>query len=432
MLLKWMGKTWLVNSIVIFLLFTFCFYYYNTLDHIPFHPDESTYIYMSSDFKQLLSDPRGMAYSPGSLTDIKQHYRLIDPPLTRYWIGAALSIAGIDNLKVDWNWSLNWQANLERGALPDRHLLIVSRVAVSSFFLLALYAIFRTGLLVHNTLTGLLSIILLGTNALVLLHTRRAMEEALLLPAVCLSIWSFSSINRRPWAAGLAVMMAINVKLSSLPLYMIGIAAIFLLNHVQPINLSKRFLNLLIFTVVILAGTYLLNPIAWSEPWAVLQQAVIERNDLVHAQLASLQQINPDLALTAPMKRVAGLLTHTFFSFPAALDIGNYHAELASAIEAYDSTFGTALLRGITGGLITFFMTTFGSLLMLIRLLKKKQFSYSYRFVILVGFALFIAAMSITVSLPFQRYVIPLLPFVVLLSSFGISQVIQPDIKAPA
>ena len=387
---------------------------------------------MSSDLKQLLSDPLSLAYDQDLQSDVLQHYRLVDPPLTRYWIGAALSLAGIDPVQADWNWSLSWQENVEMGALPDSRMLLVSRLAVSSLFLLALFAIYRSGVLLHNQITGLLSIIFLAGNALVLLHTRRAMEEALLLPAVCLSIWSFSSINRRPWLAGLAVLMAINVKLSALPLFLIGVMAIFLLDHHQKVVPTKRLVNFAIFSVIILVGTLILNPVAWSNPWMVIQAAISERSELIRNQLANLGAVDPDLVLDSPLKRLAGLITHSFFSYPAALDIGNYRDELSVAINAYSASYGTRILRGLTGGLVTLFLTLFGSLLMLVRVIKQKPFFSSYRFIVLTGFGIFVAAMTATVTLPFQRYVIPLLPFICLISAWGISQVLVPDKKAPA
>jgi 4-amino-4-deoxy-L-arabinose transferase-like glycosyltransferase len=432
MLGKWTGKSWLVNLFVGLLIILFGILYYGTLIRVPFHPDESTYIYMSSDFKQFLEKPGVLAYNPALQRDDKQRYRLIDPPLTRYWIGAALSVSGIDSLAEDWDWTLSWEKNLARGAFPDEKTLAVSRLSVSSLYLVALFAIFRSGSLLHGKLTGIMAIIFMGTNALVLLHTRRAMEEALLLPAVCLCLWSFFYINKRPWAAGLVVLMAINVKWSCLPLYLIGVLAIFLLDDHRFKKLSTSFVNLAIFTAVIAAGSYLLNPVAWADPWVAIRQAMVERGDLVRAQLASLQQIDPGLALTSPAKRLAGLLTHTFFSYPTALDIGNYRVELSSDIDAYTTSFGTTLFRGFIPGLISLSLTLFGGLLMLLRVLKTKGQPVPYRVVILAGACIFIISMIAVISLPFQRYVIPILPFVVLLSSFGISQVILPDKKAPA
>jgi hypothetical protein len=426
---KWMNHSRLMNFGALILILLFGSYYYLTLIQVPFHPDESTYIYMSGDFERFLSQPLGMIHDQGRSQDPQQHYRLVDPPLTRYWIGAALAITGIEPLKQDWDWSSSWQANIEMGALPADELLLVSRLAVSSLFLLGLYAIYRTGILLHNRLTGLLAVILLASNSLVLLHTRRSMEEALLLPAMCLSIWSISSINRRPWLAGLAVLMAINIKLSALPLFFIGVLAIFLLDSYQTIRPSKRFINLFILTAVILAGTYILNPVAWADPWLVLKLSISERSQLILNQMASLRSINPDLVLDTPIKRLAGLITHAFFSYPASLDVGNYRQELSVAIDTYDATAGTRFLRGISGGILTLILTLFGSLLMLVRVMKQKPFYASFQFLTITGLVVFVTAMTIAISLPFQRYVLPVLPYLCLISGWGISQVVQPDKK---
>ena len=142
----------------------------------------------------------------------------------------------------------------------------------------------------------------------------------------------------------------------------------------------------------------------------VIQVAISERSELVFNQLANLALIAPDLVLDSPLKRLAGLITHSFFSYPAALDIGNYRDDLSIAINAYNTSFGTSLLRGFAGGLVSFILALFGSLLMLVRIIKQKPFYRSYRFVVLAGCGFFVAAMTATISLPFQRYVLPLLP----------------------
>ena len=40
----------------------FCWLAFSGLGSIPFHPDESTQLYMSADFDLLLSDPQAMAW----------------------------------------------------------------------------------------------------------------------------------------------------------------------------------------------------------------------------------------------------------------------------------------------------------------------------------------------------------------------------------
>lgn len=406
-------------------------YYYATLTQVPFHPDEATYNFMSNDFKKLFTQPLSMQYQSDTQSDIIQHYRLVDPALNRYVIGTALAIARISPLAVDWDWTVSWQENQDNGALPGERMLMISRLAVSIFFLFSLVFIYKTGTSLHSPLTGLLAVILLGTNALILLHTRRAMQEALLIPAICLSLWSFIGINRRPWLAGLAVMLAFNAKYSAAPLMIIGGIAIFILDNYHSVLLRKRIINILVFSLLILAGTFILNPVLWADPLNVLRIAINERSILVSSQVTALQNIDPAYALTSLDNRVAGLITHLFFSRPAALDIGNYLDVLNPSIEKYLSIPGTTLMRGPIGGLVFFFLTVFGFIMMLTRLILKRDTAEFFRSVFLLGFVILFIALSVTVTLPFQRYVLPLLPFTSLLSAYGLSQIVLPNKKAP-
>ena len=50
---------------------------------VPFHPDEATYLYMSSDVDALLTRPASLAWTPASPDDPKLTYRLLSAPLTR-------------------------------------------------------------------------------------------------------------------------------------------------------------------------------------------------------------------------------------------------------------------------------------------------------------------------------------------------------------
>ncbi|MBN2256534.1 MAG: hypothetical protein JW704_01765 [Anaerolineaceae bacterium] len=406
-------------------------YYYATINKVPFHPDESTYIYMSNDIYQTFSDPRSVQYTDRAPDDIKQHYRLVDPALLRYVIGAGLAITGKTPLPVDWNWSLNWQENINQGALPDERELMISRIAVSFFFLLGLLLIYKTGTYLQNSLTGLLAVIMLGVNALILLHTRRAMPEAILFPALCFTLWSFIHINRFSWLSGLAVLIAVNAKLSAAPLILMGMIAIFILDRDHFISVRKRCINFLVFISFILIGTYILNPVLWADPLRVFQLAFNERAELVNAQIQTLQQLNPAYALTSLDKRVASLIAHLFFSYPAALDTGNYLENLKPSIDMYFSIPGTTLMRGLLGGLICFILAVFGFFLMIVRTIQKKGTAIMFQILFLLGCIMQFSAMSITIPLPFQRYVIPLLPFTCLISAYGLGQVLLPEKKAP-
>ena len=54
---------------------------------VPFHPDESTYLYMSSDFEVLFEKPASLAWNSAQENNPRQLYRLLNPPLTHYVLG---------------------------------------------------------------------------------------------------------------------------------------------------------------------------------------------------------------------------------------------------------------------------------------------------------------------------------------------------------
>ena len=99
---------------------------------VPFHPDESTQLYMSGDLDQLLTDPFELAFNPNAVGDLKQHYRLIDAPLTRYILGFGRTIGGFAALHADWDWSKTWTENVQIGALPSEDLLYAGRTSAQN------------------------------------------------------------------------------------------------------------------------------------------------------------------------------------------------------------------------------------------------------------------------------------------------------------
>jgi len=165
---------------------------------VPFHPDESTYLFMSQDFNEIFSDPSSLAWSPYQTVDLRTHYRLIDPPLTRYLLGFSRYLVGLKAIKVDWDWAATWEENESAGALPDPMLLNVSRIMMTMLLPFNMLLLYLIGKRIQSPLTGLLAAILFGLNPLALLHGRRAMAEGLMIFGVLLSVWSFLKLNNKP------------------------------------------------------------------------------------------------------------------------------------------------------------------------------------------------------------------------------------------
>jgi len=164
-------------------------HYFAGIASTPFHPDESTQLFMSSDFKTLLTAPTALAWDPVTDDSAAQRYRLIDAPLTRYLVGFGLMIVGNNPPKSDWDWSADWQENQARGSLTDAGVLLGGRITLSLLFPMTLYFVYLVLTRFFGRSAGLFGMFLYGTNALVLLHTRRIMAEPALVQP-----------SRSPWS----------------------------------------------------------------------------------------------------------------------------------------------------------------------------------------------------------------------------------------
>ena len=195
------------------------------LKDIPFHPDEASYLYMSSDLERLLQQPLSLAYDPANSADPRQEMRARDAPLTRYLLGLGRAALRQPALPADWDWSQTWEANRLAGALPDSRLLFAGRLAAALLLPFSVLFLYLTGKRIGGTLCGFTAGLLLLTNALVLLHARRAMGEAGLLFSVCLAAYCFLRADRHAWLAGLAAALAFSAKQSGLALFPAGLLA---------------------------------------------------------------------------------------------------------------------------------------------------------------------------------------------------------------
>lgn len=382
---------------------------------VPFHPDESTQLFMSQDLELLLTQPQALFWRSEVQTDLRQRYRTLDPPLTRYLLGAARLLRGLPPLPEDWDWSLSWAENEQRGALPAADLLLTGRFAVTLCLPFSLWLIARTASALGGSISGWLAAILLGLNALVLLHTRRAMAEAALLMGTCLTMWSLLSANRRPWLVGLAAALAFNAKYSTFPLAAIGLLAV-LWEAKPPDRLRSALLYLLVFAILTLS----LNPFLWGQPMPALSAAWHNRQELLARQVASTTILAPEQVLDTPWERLGVLLLNLYLMPPAFAEVGNYLEQTAAAEAAYRLVPWHNLFRGLAGGAM---LLTLGILGLIFTLREHSRMSPQRRHLsALLTLATLAQAAGLiaTIPLPWQRYVIPMVPFSILWAAIGL------------
>lgn len=83
---------------------TISVFYLAGLGTVPFHPDESTQIFMSADLERFFENPADLFWQPHQINEQRQRYRLLGAPLPRYVIGFGRLVAGrLAPLPTNWD-----------------------------------------------------------------------------------------------------------------------------------------------------------------------------------------------------------------------------------------------------------------------------------------------------------------------------------------
>lgn len=396
------------------------------LSAIPFHPDESTQIYMSSDVEFIFSNLDDVLWRPEKEGDLRQHYRAVDAPLTRTLIGISRWFYGIPSLPADWDWSKTWHENDISGALPSNAMLTVSRLSLAFLFPFSLALMYLLGKSIHNHATGWLALFLFAGNALILLHTRRAMAESSLIFFELLTLFILLKTPHRPCLAAIPLAFAINAKHSNIVLIPLGLAMTFwfcIANRQKPWRLIK---NLTVFILLLAAIHYLLNPYLWHDPFRALQASLTGRQELVQRQADMLAQVAPDMILDTFPKRAGNLVYHLYFAQPAIADVGNYLLQTSASEAEYLSSPLNNFLRDPISASLLLFLSLAGFFLLIFRVIKPREPDQRIAGVVLLaGCTLQIGSIILFIPLPFQRYIIPLVPFTCLFSALALTSFTQ-------
>lgn len=392
-------------------------FFYVTAATVPFHPDEATQIFMSADINQLWDNPEAVFYSANPTEPLRQHYRLVDAPLTRYFVGFSLAVFGEPLLANDWDWSKTWEENSVAGALPSQSQLLAARFFPFLTFPLMLYLAYLFGRQTLSNWASLVLVILVGINSLVLLHTRRAMAESFLLLGCFLLLLLLTRPKISPWLLGLAAAFTINAKQSAIGFIPI-IIFVFLLQ--TKMSWKQRFIQITKFSFILLVTTYLLNPIIWKEPVTAIQASIQERSTLSSNQIAAFFQFMPDRVLNDPIKKFAGLIGNLFFTPPAIQDVGNYTQSLEQNTEKYLSNPLNTLTRTPAAAMLLLALSLVGAGFAALTL-RTKQLTPPL--IVLMACVSQVAAILIGLQLPFQRYVIPIVPYMAWFAAYSIEAI---------
>lgn len=394
-------------------------FYVSGTASVPFHPDETSLLYESRDFETWITQPWNLVWRPGGSPDDPSNYRALNAPLPKYVLAVGRRLAGYgpDVVSTDWNWNLSWETNAAAGALPPPGLLLGARLASALLLPLTLLSIYLAAIEADGRASGLLAVLLMGTNALVLLHGRRAMAEGTLLVGVALAMWGIAVAGRRPWLTGLAIAVAFSAKQSAAPLFLVGLGAV--LWPRLKFRLAPRWKGGAVFLACFLLATAILQPYFWSNPVAAASEMISARQQLVASQESLFGYLAPGHALDSPTARAAALIGELFVVPPQFAEAGNYSAQTAAAEKAYLANPLNDLFRGMIWGGLIMALALLGFLSCFRWLPGGRTAAREPSVWLAAAGAIEILAILIANPLPFQRYYVVLIPFVTLWTAMG-------------
>jgi 4-amino-4-deoxy-L-arabinose transferase-like glycosyltransferase len=394
---------------------------------VPFHPDESSWLFQSRDLESLMARPLSLAWRATSEPSPEVTYRLLNAPLAKYVLAVGRLAAGYPAVTVatDWNWSASWGENVTAGALPDAGLLAAARLASALLLVPAVIAMYFSGRAVGGRAAGVAAAVFLGTNALVLLHGRRSMAEGALTLAVCLALLGALHADRHPWLAGAAAALAFAAKTSAgvwIPLGAVAAAW-----SGDPARRSPRatLVRIASFAVSTVFVTFLLYPVLWSDPARALIEMWRARQAFVAAQVATTKAVMPWVVLSGPAERAATHLVHLYFAPLQFAEAANYLRQTAASEATYLASPANSLLRGVGGGAVLLGLSLLGLVRGLRGMRDSKPRERRAVGVALLATLVQATALVLAVPLAFQRYVIPLVPLACLWCGVGVAWLVE-------
>lgn len=401
-----MTKPGRIDWTAIALIIVLAVFYAWTMMDIPFHPDESTHLYMSKDLSSYFQNPLELAWEGDLPLGDEERIRAIDAPLAKYLIGAVRGIFSVPALEADWDWRLGWEENRAAGAIPSSEQLLFARAALTAVLPFCLWFFYRTLSKILPGSGALAGTLLLGLHPLLLLHGRRSMSEALLLLGICFFLWAATRDKRDPWLIGLSLGLAIGAKHSAIALLPAGILSVILIPDLAQ-HLKKAAGGLTKLFLVLFLTILLLNPFYWKRPLSGMQAGLKARFELAAEQQED--YLGPNAGVLK--STLPGLILNIFYLDVQTEEAGNYLEYTSEAKLDYLAnplhTWGRDKMSSAL--LFTFSLAGIG---LAIRSYPNRSPQEKERIMIL---ALATLGMSIfsALLLPWQRYAVAVLPFAV-------------------
>ena len=407
---------------------------------VPFHPDESTYLYMSRDFDLLFrqGNPAAVTWRAAQQPADVIRYRLLDGPLTHYLPGAGRLLGGYSQpLPRDWDWSGTWAANLAIGTVPDSGLLNAARWPAAALTALSLLPLYGIGAQLGGMPTGLAAAALYGLSGLVLLHGRRGMAEGPLLFFSLATIWLLVHWRRRPIMLGATAALAVAAKLTAVFILPVVVAALLWQPSAEgdPPGWRDRLQAMAMWAVSFAGVSWLLTPPLWAQPVAGLAAMLGARGQLLANQADTLARADPGQMLGAIPDRLFAMLYHVYFAPPAFWDVSNYAAQTRPAELAYLAVplqagwHTTSLAVNLVAGSLVLALSLAGVAFGGLAMVRRPNERRNPGLIVLVAWSACTVVGLLSINIDWQRYYLPLVPIVCLWAAYGLVSICRPLVK---
>ena len=404
---------------------------------VPFHGDESTLVYMGRDYYYhfVEGDMSKVEFDETwTISPSEQELRLLNGSISKYLYGWISSFNGyaMNELNEPWDWGNGYDYNNTDGHIPSQKLLIPARMVSAVQMTLAIITFFIMIRLVLNRPTAYLASLYLTLNPAILINGRRAMMEGshLLLMMLVLLI-GILLIRHRKWWLFILLGIVSGLALSAKHPNAIIVALVFIAcgNHLvlhglgqfkQTIRpLVKVIGGLALSAILTLAVFYATNPPWWGDPLTRAITVIELRSGLLYMQTEQFDTFFSASDQIDALTNFVFVAQAQYFEVPQWTEF----PQITSQIEAYEQTIwsGFAIGGSPLGGIILAILVVFG----ILHFARNAEILPEFRWYILVwGIGIIIVTYMIT-PLEWQRYYLPIYPFVGFMGAYSVSTLIS-------
>ncbi len=399
---------------------------------VPVHGDESTQIAMGEDayIQFVQRDLSQIYYRDPPLDPADQDLRLYNGSLPKYLFGFVQIVMGRD--LTTWQKHYDWGApvdyNLREGRLPEGDLLLFTRLTSVIGLVIGLWGLFALGETLGGRSVAYLATLYYALHPVILLNGRRAMMEGWLtgfsILVVLYAVYVLHRFRQREislqhytvndallilfWGILCGLCLAskhTGIVTVGATLIALGLYGLWMLRYHMVIPL----VGIVAAGIISLVTFVLLNPVWWGQnPFFLLNRILVARSELLAGQVAFYR------GYASFADKLRGFFDFVFVARPQYFEDARFAEPLAQAITSYE----TSLFRGINiGSSIMGAIVLLGLVIVGIFVLMHGFGNLEAKWVLFWWGIALVALTLIATPLAWQRYYLPIYPFIGLMAA---------------